>query len=373
MRSYVVAGVVVVIAQLALIVGLLVQRARCRRAELALREVEKRSSAVLRAIPDLMFVLRRDGTYLDYHVRDPALLFVPPEHFLGKRVVDIMPQPTAQMMMDALERACVTDEPVIVEYVLPMGEPHHYEARLVHAGDDRVLSIVREVTETKRAAQLNRELVGRLISVQEAERTWIARELHDGVLQDLAAVNLEFSHLRQKGADLSTREAHDSLIALHHRMSSIATSLRLLSHGLHPTVLQHIGLVAALEAHCAEFERQQEVKVRFFTDHEDQPVSRPVSLSLFRIAQEALRNTARHGGAAEATVSLIREDGYLRLAITDDGRGFDLEAARRNGGLGLVSIEERARLVQGRVTIDAKPGRGTRIDVRVPVDLVDRR
>jgi signal transduction histidine kinase len=151
----------------------------------------------------------------------------------------------------------------------------------------------------------------------------------------------------------------------------VAENLRLLSHGLHPSVLQHIGLVAALQAHCAEVERQHHLLVRFFAEGEVEPSSRLVALSLFRITQEALRNAVRHGHARHAAVSLARDGMDLKLAVADDGEGFDLAAARQNGGLGLMSIEERARLVKGQVTVSSRMGDGTTVDVRVPMGVTD--
>jgi PAS domain S-box-containing protein len=335
-----------------------------KRAEEALARLEARNSAILRAIPDLMFVLSRDGTYVDYHARDPKRLIAPPDRFIGRTIRDIMPPPIADRLMDAVERACLSNDPVVVEYELPMSEPRCFEARLVYAQDDRVLSIVRDVTEAKRAVQLNRDLAGRLISSQEAERTRIARDLHDDACQEVAGVAVDISNLLHR-RDIRDAAVQQELASVQNRVAGVAESLRLLSHDLHPSVLQHIGLVAALEAHCAEVERHYDVQVRFSAEGDVEPAAPKVALSLFRITQEALRNAARHGHARHASVVLARSDDALALSVTDDGEGFD--TARHNGGLGLVSIEERARLVKGRVTIHSQPKRGTTIDVRVPV------
>ena len=344
-----------------------------KRAEEAIGQLEARNSAMLRAIPDLMFVLLRDGTYLDYHARDPKRLLVPPDTFIGQRVRDVMPAEIADMLMDALERACLTDDTIVVEYELVVDVPRQFEARLVHAGGDRVLSIVRDVTESKRALALNRDLAGRLITSQEAERSRIARDLHDGACQEMASITVDLSYLRQRGGDIQSREGQEILLhALERRTAGVAETLRLLSHGLHPTVLHHIGLVAALQAQCAEVERQHQLQVRFVADGEVEPASPKVALSLFRITQEALRNATRHGHARYATVSVVRDERDLTLTIVDDGVGFDPVTARQSGGLGLVSIEERARLVQGEVTIDSQPGGGTTIDVRVPAEIVEQ-
>jgi signal transduction histidine kinase len=337
--------------------------------EESLGELEARNSAMLRAIPDPMFVLGRDGTYVDYHARDPGLLFLPPERFLGRTVSDVMPPAIARTLMDAIERAFAGDDAVIVEYALQVDDLRYFEARLVVAEHDRVLSIVRDVTESKRAHALNRDLAGRLITSQEVERTRIARDLHDGVCQEIAAMSVAISHVRQCGGDVRSRDVQDKLRSVQKRAEAVAESLRLLSHGLHSSVLHHIGLVAALQAHCAEVERQHDVRIKVFVDGEVEPATPLVALSLFRIAQEALRNSARHGHARHASVSLSCEAGQLTLVVADDGRGFDVAAVRRSGaGLGLVSIEERARLVKGRTIVTSRPGRGTIVNVQVPLD-----
>jgi signal transduction histidine kinase len=357
-------------ALLALIVTLLIQRARRRRAEQLTRSSEARNSAILRAIPDLMFVLRRDGTYVDFHVRDPKALFVAPDQFMGKRISDVLPAPVAGKLMDGLGRACESGEPVVVEYELEMGERRFYEARMVRVEADLILTIVRDVTEARRASTRNRDLAGRLIASQEEERTRIARDLHDGVCQDVAAISVDLTHLRQTPGSIQSGEVQDVLSSLQRRTGSLAESLRLLSHGLHSSVLHHVGLVAALQSHCAEVERQHHVEVTFAVDGDVEPADRSTALSLFRIAQEALGNAVRHGRARHARVTLGLTAHHLRLEVVDDGDGFDLAHARQNGGLGLVSMEERARLVHGDVTIESSPGFGTAVLVRIPAEVV---
>jgi two-component system sensor histidine kinase UhpB len=213
------------------------------------------------------------------------------------------------------------------------------------------------------------DLAGRLMTAQEAERTRIARDLHDNACQEVAAIGVDVSQLRHMGGDIQDPYVQQALLSVQSRTVKVAESLRLLSHDLHPGLLQHVGLAAALEAHCAEMERQHHIQVRFFTVGEVEPASPVLTLSLFRIAQEALSNAARHGQAGHVTVSLTRDGDDLTLSVTDDGMGFDVARARQNGGLGLVSIEERARLMKGLVTIRSRLRHGTTIDVRVPLDF----
>jgi PAS domain S-box-containing protein len=337
-----------------------------KRAEDALGQLEARHRAILRAIPDVIFVFRCDGTFVDYHARDPTLLFAPPEAFLGNTIHDVMPRGLARILMDALHRACQSHAPVVVEYEVDAGEVRAYEARFVRAGPDRVVSIVRDVTESKQAIALNRDLAGRLIASQEAERARIARDLHDDACQEVAGVAMEISNVLHRGESRAC-DIEDALTRIHARVAGIAESLRQLTHDLHPTVLQYIGLVPALESHCVDVERQYDLQVAFFAQGDVEPADPEVALSLFRITQEALRNAAKHGQARHAAVDLVRSNGHLRLSITDDGMGFDLAVARDRGGLGLVNMEERARLAAGQVSIFSEPRQGTRIEVRVPM------
>jgi two-component system sensor histidine kinase UhpB len=213
-----------------------------------------------------------------------------------------------------------------------------------------------------------RDLAGQLIFAQEVERTRIARDLHDDACQEVASIAVDVSNLRQKDATLQDSDVQQGLLSAQRRLARVAEGLRLLSHDLHPNLLKHAGLAAALEAHCTEVERQYHIQVRFHAEGQVEPANPVVMLSLFRIAQEALRNAAKHGHAQQIDLTLSEQGDSLTLSVTDDGLGFDPGGVRNNGGLGLVSIEERARLVKGQVTIHSGPQQGTTIAVRVPLE-----
>jgi PAS domain S-box-containing protein len=334
-----------------------------KRAEEALVRLEARNSAMLRAIPDLMFVMRRDGTYVDYHARDPKLLFAPPDVFMGKTVHDIMPRELADTVMEAIERACRSDEPIVVEYELPFDEPKQFEARIVNAGQDRVLSMVRDVTESKRAIELNRDLAGRLIESQENERRRIARELHDDLGQQIALLNIEIDQIASELRDETIRTRLQK-VSTH--AGEIARELHDLSYELHPSKLQTLGLVSAIESLVRDMSQQSGVEISF--SHGDLPITvEPnVSLCLYRIAQEALHNVARHSRAREAQVRLTRNGDELFLQIADSGVGFHPQEVS-DAGLGLVSMRERVALLKGQLAIRTFKDGGTRIGVRVPL------
>ena len=329
----------------------------------AVTSAEVRNGAILRAIPDLMFVLLRDGTYVDYHARDPQLLFVPPSAFIGRKVRDVLPPALAELMMDGLERACRTDDMIVVEYELMMEEPRAFEARIVQAGADRVLSIVRDVTESKRATELNRDLARRLIMRQEIERQRIARELHDDVSQRIALLNIEIDTVTSQAASEESRARLRMLAA---QARDIANDVHHISYALHPSWLETLGLVAALQSLCRDASKQRNLQVAFTHNSIPASVDANVSLCLYRIAQEALHNVARHSQAREAQVSVTCDDHSIALQIADPGVGFDPRHLR-SVGLGLASMRERVAVLKGRLAIDAAPGRGTLITVHIPL------
>jgi PAS domain S-box-containing protein len=351
-----------------------------KRSEDALQHSEARNRAILRALPDMMFLTSRDGVFLDYQAKDPRDLFVPPERFLGKNIRDVMPPYVSTLFMNSMERAVESDEPCIIDYDLQIaGEDRHFELRVVSCENDKILSIVRDVTERRRAEKALRDnkaalqatneeirhLGGRLIAAQEVERRRIARELHDDLSQKLALLTMELDHLSQGAL---AAEVVERLRKLTDQAGQIATDVHRLSYQLHPSKLEALGLVACIRSFCREIADQHPIDVTF--THNDVPARIPpeVSLGLFRIVQEALHNVVKHSGAKHALVHLTGADDGLQLQIVDLGVGFTL-AAHDGRGLGLVSMRERVLVLGGQLEIHSAPGQGTRIGVNVPFDV----
>jgi two-component system sensor histidine kinase UhpB len=236
----------------------------------------------------------------------------------------------------------------------------------------RASRLVQELQEERgRLEASNRkisEMFGRLIAAQESERTRIARDLHDDVSQRLAGLSIMMSAVKRRLAGEPHADLVPALNSMQESASALAEEIRHFSHNLHPALLEHAGLGAALRAYCAEFEKMHGVKVAYSAGADTERVESDTALCLFRIAQEALRNVAKHADARQVELTLTRTPEGLQLLIVDDGRGFDLAGARgAAAGLGLVSIDERARLLRGNVQIDTRPRGGTRLHVRIPM------
>jgi signal transduction histidine kinase len=211
-----------------------------------------------------------------------------------------------------------------------------------------------------------RSLAGRLLTAQEAERARIARELHDDVSEGLAALSLEVQGLKNARGLVQGDALRPTLAALQQGIAGVADRIRTLSHELHPEIIHHVGLVAALASHCQEVQGRHGLPVTFAVRDDGGLFSPDAELCLFRIAQEVLRNSCKHARAHAAHVTLGCNGATVELSIEDDGVGFDLARARQQDGLGLLSIDERVRLLNGSASIETAPGAGTRVRVRVP-------
>jgi len=229
----------------------------------------------------------------------------------------------------------------------------------------RVVGMVADITERKMVEEALSRLSRRLIEAQEQDRTRIARELHDDLGQRMALLQIGLEQMEHETSGLSfvAREQLRNVVGI---ASELSSDLHSLSHQLHPVKLDLQGLVAAMGSLCGEVSKQHSVEVTF--THHDVPehIREDVALCLFRVAQEALRNVVKHSSAEHASVELAGDGDEIHLCITDWGAGFSAESVGRKGGLGLISMEERLRLVQGAFSIESDSLRGTRINARVP-------
>jgi len=324
--------------------------------------------AILRGIWDMAFLIGRDGTYLDYHTQDQHQLYAPPEAFIGRRLREVMPVELVDSFMAAIERACTTGQAVVVEYELPIaGATRFFQASIVDAGHDRVLSIVRDVTESRRARELTYSLAGRVIANQEAERARIARELHENIGQRMASLNMEIERIVREAVSPTVRE---TLQALAQRSEAIVAEVAQLSRELHPPTLDALGLVSSLKALCVDMGRKAGVEIPLLHRGVPEPLDWRVAVSIYRIAQDALHNVVRHSRARAASVQLLGDAHTLALYVADSGVGFDAAAA--HAGIGLASVRERVEFLSGALVVHAAPGWGTRISVRIPLDAANR-
>jgi PAS domain S-box-containing protein len=221
-----------------------------------------------------------------------------------------------------------------------------------------------DITDRKLAEAALSTMGRRLIEAHEEERTWIARELHDDINQRIAMLSIE---LQQGGEGSPRSENPDHIRHIRQRLLDLGNDIQALSHRLHSSKLEYLGLVAAASSFCREFSQQHTVEIDF--QHEGVPRSLPkeLSLSLFRVLQEALQNATKHSGARHFEVHLHGTPEEVELMVRDNGLGFDQQHATNHHGLGLISMRERMQMVRGQLYMNSRPGHGTTIRARVPI------
>ena len=347
------------------------------RSQAALRESEGRFRLVVNTIPVMIWTTDADGrwTYLNHAWHEFAGRARGSET-VGTWAEAIHPEDAARSVEThtaALDRRV----PFAMEYRLRRHDGQHrwvFDQGVPRFDSDGsfagYIGSGIDVTERKLAEEALSMASRRLIEAQERERTRLARELHDDINQRLALVSLGLSRLTH-GSD-GAAELREEIGAASGQIADLVRDIQALSHRLHSSKLDLLGLARAAAGVCAELGDLHGVAIDFQTDNVADHLPQDVSLCLFRVLQEALQNASKHSGARQIGVSLRREARMIELTVVDAGTGFD-ERAARGRGLGLTSMTERLKLVDGELSIDSKPGAGTTVRARVPVDRRRRR
>lgn len=221
-----------------------------------------------------------------------------------------------------------------------------------------------DITESKLKEAALSDLSGRLINAQEEERRRLARELHDDLNQRMALLSIEIEQLGQKVRPAALRQRLETLQS---QAQEISDDIHRMSYKLHPSKLDHLGLSAAIKSLCQELSNAGQIQVQFCEHEAIVNVPADITLCMFRIAQEALRNCVKHSGATVARVDLRCCDDKVSLSVSDDGSGFDVESESMRKGLGFTSMRERLRIVNGTMCVTSSTKDGTKIEVSVPL------
>ncbi len=247
----------------------------------------------------------------------------------------------------------------------PPTSPPSSPQRLTLVASD--ITSLRLATKELHDSELARdELSRRVLNAQEADRTRIARELHDDIGQSLAVLKIQMLRAGQPVSG-QPEKRHVDLVDLAGKLDTITHKVSRLSHGLHSSALEFLGLAAAVESHCLESSQELRIPIDCQCDHVQKKLDGIMALAFLRVVQEALHNVAKHSRAKNITVRLKGSDHQLSLEIRDDGVGFDMETAKLAAGLGLISMRERIHLIGGEFDIVSSLGNGTRITARAPI------
>lgn len=364
--------------------------------EAALRDSEQRYRILYEENPSMYFTVATDGTVLSVNPFGAHQLGYSVSDLVGAQVLQVFHPDDKRAVVEQL-RICI-DSPGKA-FTWELRKVHHdghvmwvrEVARAVRDREDRtiVLIVCEDITSRKtmeeelrsardgmerRVAERTEELreserelralAGRLLTAQEDERRHLAREMHDDLTQRLAGIAMQVGRLDRQRSLQS--EATSQLIhEIREALATLSTDVHALSRRLHPSILAGMGLVDVLELECSTISQSGKVIVGFEASDLPSEIDKETSLCLYRITQEAVRNVVKHAGTDRARVSLKGDDGSLTLTVEDDGVGFE-ETRVRGVGLGLASMEERARLIRGEFKVESRSGSGTAVIVRVP-------
>ena len=233
------------------------------------------------------------------------------------------------------------------------------------AGEPCAVANPIDITEWRHTQEALADTRRRLIEAHEEERKFIARELHDDICQQIALLAVELEQLKEKVVEAG----HAAHARLCQRLFDMGKDLQALSHRLHSSKLEYLGITAAARSFCRELSDLQKIHTDFVDEGVPRDLPKEIALCLFRILQEALQNAVKHSGARHFQVKLVARSEAIYLSVVDSGHGFDPAGEAASRGLGLVSMRERARMIDGELTIESRPSGGTTIHVRAPLKL----
>jgi PAS domain S-box-containing protein len=371
-RKYILGAIFVVFAETLLVFALLWQRARRREVERSLRESEERFRLVADTAPALIWMSGSDKKCTFFNEGWLKFTGRSIDLELGDGWAEGVHAEDLQRCLDTYTGAFDRREQFRMEYrlrrndgeyrwVLDIGVPR-WNDKGSFVG---YIGSCIDFTDRKLAETALASVSRRMIEAQEQERTRIARELHDDVGQRLALFSINLSQLHQ-GSTNST-EIRSRAEGLRNQISGIAIDIQGLSHRLHSSKLEYLGLATAMRGFCQEFGEQQKVEIDFEARDLPSPLSPDISLCLFRVLQEALHNSAKYSGVRYFKVRSWGTLNEVHLTVSDSGSGFDIDLAKTGRGLGLISMDERLMILRGTLSIKSQLKRGTTVHAFVPL------
>ena len=374
-RKYFLTGIAVIVVQSFLIFTLFWQRTRRRKTEIELAKSEQKFSKAFRSSPlAITIVSANDDRYIDVNEAFEIQTGWKRDEVIGRspRELNLWVDPEQQVgfLNQLFDHGNVKD--LEVRYCRKDGQIRTAlgSAELIDIhGEQCALSVIADITERKKAEEAMAGISGKLIEAQETERSRIARELHDDINQRLAMVAISLKMAKENLPDSDVRTSR-ILDETGEQISELENDVQALSHRLHSSKLEYLGLEGAASGFCRELSEGHNVKIDFHCEDIPEELSSDVSLCLFRVLQEALHNALKYSGVDEFEVSLAGISNGLELRVHDSGAGFDPKRTGNGHGLGLTSMKERMRLVDGEFSIDSKPGHGTTVLARVATNRI---
>ena len=339
-----------------------------KHAEEKLREYER----AVEGSEEMIAVVNREYRYLIANRKFLNYRNMSKEQVVGHSVAEVLNKGVFETLVKEKLDECFRGN--VVRYEMRYAYPSLGERDLFISyfpiegpgGVDRVACILQDITERKRAEELISCMSRTVIEAEERERNRIARDLHEDIGQRLTLLAIGIEQLKN---DLPNQEVEllARMTEVRKQSLEILTDVKATAHELYSPRLEYLGIAEVMRSFCKEFGERKKVEINFRTNGLPSQVPPDASICLFRVLQEALHNGVRHSGAQKFEVQLRYASNEINLAVSDAGVGFDLDAARKGRGLGLIRIEQRLRLVKGTFSIDSRSAHGTKIRASVPI------
>jgi PAS domain S-box-containing protein len=373
---YVIASVFLILAQALIILALLWQRARAKKAEAELSDSRSRLEGIVESAMDAVISIDEDQRIVVFNHAAEKVFGCPARDAIGSPVDRFIPERFREAHREHVRYFGDTGNTTRARGVLGTlwglranGKEFPIEASIsqTRVGGKKLFTVIaRDITERKQAEEALSSVSRRLIEAHEEERTRVARELHDDINQRIALLSVSLDGLKQD-LPVSDDKANRRIDEVRERVSDLGDDVQALSHRLHSSKLDYLGLESAAAGFCREFSALKNVEVDFHAERVPKDLPKEISICLFRVLQEALQNALKHSGSRHFAVSLRDGTNAIELTVHDSGAGFDPEEAISRHGLGLTSMKERLKLVDGQFVVDSNVQRGTTVHARVPL------
>jgi PAS domain S-box-containing protein len=372
-KKYIFIALLILLTQAGALCAVAIRRLKRKRLESELAESEKRFRLVANTAPVMIWMSGPDKLYTYVSQRWLDFTGRPVDAELGDGWAEGVHPDDLDKCMQTYASAFDRRESFTTEYRLRRQEGDY--RWIMNTGVPRInadgsfagyIGSALDVTSRKFAEEALAGVGGKLIAAQEQERTRIAWELGEDINQQLALLSVMLDQFKQNPPG-SISETRSRVAGFVEKVANVSEDIRALSHRLHSSSLEYLGLVVAMQGFCREFSAQHHVEVHFSHEAVPDNLPREISLCLFRVMQTALMNALKHSGVKSFDVVLRGSNDRIYVSIRDAGVGFDTAEGLKGDGIGLISIRERTRFVNGKVVIHSRPNAGTTIEVEIPL------
>jgi len=343
-----------------------------------LQESEGRLNSIIQALPDLLFHISRDGTFLNEPMGHGRVLEYYPSISAAKTLYDLLPDEFASESLKVIRKTLDKGTLQLLEHSVPFppGTTAIYETRIIPLGKDEVLAISRDITDKKLSEERLRSyqqqlqsLTSELSRTEERERRRLAADLHDLIGQSLAVIKMKLNPWKDV---LYSSGQSSEMIKVLDLLDSTINNTRSLTFDLSPPVLYELGIEAGLESLLEKFHELHAIQYEYKDDGKEKPLEDEICILLYRCTSELLMNVVKHAEAQLVRLSISREDSQVSITLADDGVGFAVsETEVRGQGFGLFSIQERLNWVGGSFKLKSRPGGGTQATLKAPLKYTE--